>query len=74
VEGGAQARRPDHHEAPAAVRDSGVGDVAGNVEIVRRYYAVLDGALERNLLAPDVSFSQSPLAGEVLALLDPAAE
>jgi ketosteroid isomerase-like protein len=45
-----------------------------NVEIVRRYYGVLDNVLERYWAAPDTQFSESPLVEEVLALLQPDAE
>jgi hypothetical protein len=50
------------------------GDVAGDVEIVRHYYKVLDSVLERYWTAPGVSFTGSPLVNEVLALLDRDAE
>jgi ketosteroid isomerase-like protein len=45
-----------------------------NVEIVRRYYAVLDDVLRRYWAAPDTEFSESPLVDEVLPLLHPDAE
>src|SRR5215217_1547681 len=45
-----------------------------NIEIVRRYYGVLDDVPERYWAAPDTKFSESPLVEEVLPLLHPDAE
>jgi ketosteroid isomerase-like protein len=45
-----------------------------NVEIVRRYYTVLDDVLRRYWEAPDTPFAESPLVDEVLPLLQADAE